>query len=74
MSDISQYPFKQRLRYKVDNYMSRGSSSIFMALLLTFLIGFMIFYAVARILDITHWDQVAGSRSNCYVSKQVYGH
>lgn len=42
MSKKSQYPTKQRLRYAIDNYMSRGSSSIFMALLLTFLIGFLI--------------------------------
>ena len=42
MSKKSQYPTKQRLKYAIDNYMSRGSSSIFMALLLTFLIGFLI--------------------------------
>ena len=42
MTKIPQYPLKQKLRYAMDNYMSRGSSSIFMALLFTFLIGFLI--------------------------------
>ena len=42
MTKIPQFPLKQKLRYTLDNYMSRGSSSIFMALLLTFLIGFLI--------------------------------
>ncbi len=49
MVKIPQYPLKQRLRYAIDNYMSRGSSSIFMALLLTFLIGFIIMVFVRLI-------------------------
>ncbi|OUX32138.1 MAG: hypothetical protein CBE24_03755 [bacterium TMED264] len=49
MPKIPYYPLKQRLRYAIDNYMSRGSSSIFMALLLTFLIGFLIMVLVRLI-------------------------
>ena len=61
MSDISQYPFKQRLRYKVDNYMSRGSSSIFMALLLTFLIGFLIMVLVRLVANFFFPDNTLSS-------------
>ena len=61
MSDISQYPFKQRLRYKVDNYMSRGSSSIFMALLLTFLIGFLIMVLVRLVANFFFPDSTLSS-------------
>ena len=61
MSDISQYPFKQRLRYKVDNYMSRGSSSIFMALLLTFLIGFLIMVLVRLVANFFFPDTTLSS-------------
>ena len=35
------YPLNQRIRYKVDNFMSRGSASIFLALLLLFTFGFL---------------------------------
>ena len=49
MTEIPQYPLKQKLRYALDNYMSRGSSSIFMALLLTFLIGFLIMVLIRLI-------------------------
>lgn len=61
MSEISQYPFKQRLRYKVDNYMSRGSSSIFMALLLTFLIGFLIMVLVRLVANFFFPDSTLSS-------------
>ena len=46
MTRIPQYPLKQKLRYAMDNYMSRGSSSIFMALLFTFIIGFLVMVLV----------------------------
>ena len=36
------YPFSSRVRYKIDNFMSKGSSSIFLALLSLFLFGFIL--------------------------------
>ena len=42
MSDHKPYPLNQRVRYKIDNFMSRGSASIFLALLLLFTAGFLI--------------------------------
>ncbi|SVB05043.1 uncharacterized protein METZ01_LOCUS157897, partial [marine metagenome] len=33
MSDKSTYPLGMRIRYRIDNFMSRGSASIFLALL-----------------------------------------
>jgi len=41
MSKQSTYPFGMRLRYGIDNFMSRGSTSIFLALLSLFLVGFL---------------------------------
>ena len=41
MSKKSTYPFGMRLRYGIDNFMSRGSTSIFLALLSLFLVGFL---------------------------------
>ena len=61
MSKKSQYPAKQRLRYAIDNYMSRGSSSIFMALLLTFLIGFLIMVLVRLIANSLFPDETLSS-------------
>ena len=42
MSKKKIYPLSNRLRYGIDNFMSKGSSSIFFALLSLFLIGFII--------------------------------
>ena len=42
MSKRTDYPLEQKIKYALDNFMSRGSSSIFMALLFTFLLGFLI--------------------------------
>ena len=61
MVKISQYPLKQRLRYAIDNYMSRGSSSIFMALLLTFLIGFLIMVLIRLIANSLLPDETLNS-------------
>ena len=46
------YPLEQRLKYTLDNFMSRGSSSIFMALLFTFLLGFLIMVFVRIIANV----------------------
>ncbi|MBH09050.1 MAG: hypothetical protein CMG74_01630 [Candidatus Marinimicrobia bacterium] len=52
MSEQKPYPLNQRIRYRIDNFMSRGSASIFLALLLLFTLGFLImviFRAIANI-------------------------
>lgn len=37
--------FKEKMAYRVDNFMSRGPSSIFLALVIVFLIGFALLVA-----------------------------
>ena len=49
MNKSKKHPFKMRLRYSVDNFMSRGSSSIFLALLGLFLVGFLVMVFVRLI-------------------------
>ncbi len=49
MNKNKNHPFKMRLRYSVDNFMSRGSSSIFLALLGLFLAGFLVMVIVRLI-------------------------
>ena len=49
MNKSKKHPFKMRLRYSVDNFMSRGSSSIFLALLGLFLVGFLVMVVVRLI-------------------------
>ena len=61
MTKLNQYPLKQRLRYAIDNYMSRGSSSIFMALLLTFLIGFLVMVLIRLIANSFFPDETLNS-------------
>ncbi len=61
MTKLNQYPLKQRLRYSIDNYMSRGSSSIFMALLLTFLIGFLVMVLIRLIANSFFPDETLNS-------------
>ncbi len=55
------YPLEQRLKYTLDNFMSRGSSSIFMALLFTFLLGFLIMVFVRIIANVFHPDETLNS-------------
>ena len=43
------HPLGLRLRYSIDNFMSRGSSSIFLALLGLFLAGFLVMVVVRLI-------------------------
>lgn len=42
MSQKIQHPLGMRIRYRIDNFMSKGSSSIFLALLALFTLGFLI--------------------------------
>ena len=42
MSNKFNYPFSMRIRYRIDNFMSKGSSSIFLALLALFMVGFIV--------------------------------
>ncbi len=50
-----------RLRYAVDNFMSRGSSSIFLALLALFLIGFLVMVMVRGIANAIVPDETLSS-------------
>ena len=53
MSSKFNYPFSMRIRYRIDNFMSKGSSSIFLALLALFMVGFIVmvlFRAIANYL------------------------
>ena len=49
MSNNKNHPIGMRLRYAVDNFMSKGSSSIFLALLALFLVGFLVMVVVRGI-------------------------
>ena len=55
------YPLEQRLKYTLDNFMSRGSSSIFMALLFTFLLGFLVMVFVRIIANLFLPDETLNS-------------
>jgi len=50
-----------RLSYGIDNFMSRGSSSIFLALLALFLIGFLIMVCIRIIANAFIPDETLGS-------------
>lgn len=49
MNKNKNHPLGLRLRYSIDNFMSRGSSSIFLALLGLFLAGFLVMVVVRLI-------------------------
>ena len=49
MNHKSPYPFNQRVRYRIDNFMAKGSASIFLVLLALFVGGFF-FIVILRIL------------------------
>ncbi|MFL2982846.1 MAG: CASTOR/POLLUX-related putative ion channel [Candidatus Neomarinimicrobiota bacterium] len=61
MSKNNNYPFKMRLRYKIDNFMSKGSSSIFLALLALFMVGFLIMVFIRGIANAIMPDETLGS-------------
>ena len=61
MSKNTNYPIEQRLKYILDNFMSRGSSSIFMALLFTFLLGFLIMVFIRIIANALLPDETLNS-------------
>jgi len=42
MNHNSPYPLNQRIRYRIDNFMAKGSASIFLALLALFIGGFLL--------------------------------
>ena len=59
------YSFSSRVRYKIDNFMSKGSSSIFLALLSLFLFGFilmvvtrMIAHAILPDETLSGWSEI----------------
>tara|TARA_B100001113_G_scaffold92896_1_gene74401 strand:+ start:6770 stop:8767 length:1998 start_codon:yes stop_codon:yes gene_type:complete len=61
MNKNTNHPFGIRLRYAVDNFMSRGSSSIFLALLSLFLFGFLIMVFVRGIANALMPDETLSS-------------
>ncbi len=61
MNNNAKHPFGIRLRYSVDNFMSRGSSSIFLALLSLFLLGFVIMVMVRAVANVLMPDETLSS-------------
>ncbi len=55
------YPFNIRMRYAIDNFMSKGSSSIFLALLSLFLLGFIIMVFVRIVANAIIPDETLSS-------------
>ncbi len=55
------YPLKMRIRYAIDNFMSKGSASIFLALLLLFTLGFLIMVIIRIIANIFIPDETLAS-------------
>ena len=61
MSNNKNYPFNIKLRYAVDNFMSKGSSSIFLALLCLFLFGFLVMVLIRSIANTFMPDETLSS-------------
>ena len=57
----NKHPLGMKIRYSMDNFMSRGSSSIFLALLGLFLIGFLIMVVVRLIANALVPDETLSS-------------
>ena len=57
----NKHPLGMKIRYSMDNFMSRGSSSIFLALLGLFLIGFLIMVVVRLIANAFVPDETLSS-------------
>ena len=61
MTNKPTYPLAMRLRYRIDNFMSRGSSSIFLALLSLFMVGFLIMVTIRSITNLFLPDETLSS-------------
>ena len=61
MKKNKNYPFKVRAQYAIDNFMSRGNSSIFIALLALFLLGFFTMVLVRLIANSILPDETLGN-------------
>ena len=61
MSTNKKYPLNLRLRYAIDNFMAKGSSSIFLALLCLFLFGFLIMVLIRGIANTFLPDETLSS-------------
>ena len=61
MSKQSTYPLGMRIRYRIDNFMSKGSSSIFLALLALFMSGFLVMVFVRVIANFLIPDETLSS-------------
>ncbi len=57
----SEYPLTTRLRYKIDNFMSKGSSSIFLALMALFSLGFLLILIIRSIANFILPDDTLSS-------------
>ncbi len=63
MGQNSHHPLGVRIRYKIDNFMAKGSSSIFLALLALFTVGFLIMVFLRLIANIFLPDETLSSVS-----------
>ncbi len=61
MKQNTPYPFAHRLRYKIDNFMSKGSASIFLALMTLFLGGFLLIVVLRLIANAFVPDETLSS-------------
>ena len=57
----SEYPLNTRIRYKIDNFMSKGSSSIFLALMALFTLGFLLILIIRSIANFILPDDTLSS-------------
>jgi len=56
--------FRARMKYRFDNFMSRGGFSIFMALLFLFVISFVVMGVVRYVINLVFPDETIGSLSD----------
>ena len=55
------YSFNDKLRYRIDNFMSKGSSSIFLALMILFSVGFLLILFIRIIANFILPDETLSS-------------
>jgi hypothetical protein len=61
MENKHKYSFGIRMRYRIDNFMAKGSSSIFLALLALFMCGFLVMVMVRMIANLFLPDETLSS-------------
>ena len=58
---ITNYSFSDKVRYRIDNFMSKGSSSIFLALMVLFSLGFLLILIIRSIANFILPDETLSS-------------